>query len=133
MSYNILFTGALFKGVAEAELEAAIRDAQKEIADYALYQWQMDMIGSFQNPSSPPRYESYANVHPRGTDLVVDDGYPGSGLAYGPWLEGLGSRNATSRFKGYFAMRRARNSVAQKSAQIADPIISKFTRKMNGV
>lgn len=29
-----------------------------------------------------------------------------SGVVYGPWLEGVGSRNNTSRFKGYATFRR---------------------------
>ncbi|TMC47636.1 MAG: hypothetical protein E6J20_19405 [Chloroflexi bacterium] len=124
--------GPLFTGVAEAELAATVTAVQREIAEYAEYQWQMNMTASFQHPSDPPRYQSHVNVHPRGSDLVVDDGYPGSGLLYGPWLEGVGSRNATSRFKGYFALRRAASSVAQKTAAIAAPIISAFTRKANG-
>lgn len=126
-------SGPLFNGVAEAELAAAVEAVQRETADYAKFQWQMNMIESFQHPSSPPRYESHANIHPRGTDLVVDDGYPGSGLLYGPWLEGVGSRNATTRFKGYFAMRRAAQKVQRMTTAIAEPIISAFTRKANGV
>jgi len=68
----------------------------------------------------------------RGSDLVVNDGWPGSGLVYGPWLEGVGSRNATTRFKGYFSMRKAANSVAAKAKAIAQPVIDTFTRKANG-
>jgi len=29
-----------------------------------------------------------------------------NGVIYGPWLEGVGSRNATTRFKGYANYRR---------------------------
>lgn len=129
---RVATSGPLFNGVAEAELATAVEAVKRELAEYAEFQWQMNMTESFQNPSSPPRYQSHVNVHPRGSDLVVDDGYPGSGLLYGPWLEGVGSRNATSRFKGYFALRRAANSVSQKTAAIAAPIISAFTRKANG-
>lgn len=125
--------GPLFSGVAEAELAAAVLAVQKEVASYAEFQWQMNMTESFQNPSDPPRYQSHVNVMRRGGDLVVNDGYPGSGLAYGPWLEGVGSRNATTRFKGYFALRRAANSVAQKTAAISKPIVDAFIRKANGV
>ena len=135
MAYTIRVSehGPLFNGVAEAELAAAVEDVQRELADYAEHQWQMNMTESFQHPSEPPRYQSHVNVLKRGSDLVVNDGYPGSGLLYGPWLEGVGSRNATSRFKGYFAMRRAANYVQNRATAIAAPIISAFTRKTNGV
>ena len=44
------------------------------------------------------------NVHGTVQDLHgrIDDG----GVIYGPWLEGTGSRNQTTRFKGYASFRR---------------------------
>lgn len=133
MTSTITLRGPLFSGVAERDLELAIASVQREVASYAEFQWQMNMTQSFQNPSNPPRYQSKINVMRREQDLVVNDGWPGSGLAYGPWLEGVGTRNATTRFKGYFAMRRAANSVAQKVGAIAKPIIDVFLMKANGM
>lgn len=133
MAFSITFSGALFTGVAEAELATAEAAVQREIAEYAEYQWQMNMTESFQNPSDPPRYQSHVNILQRGGDLVVNDGWPGSGLQYGPWLEGLGSRNATSSFKGYRSMGRAAASVNQQVNAIAKPIIDKFIAAANGV
>lgn len=123
--------GPLFNGVAIHQLDLAFAAVQREVASYAEYQWQMNMTDSFQN--SIGRYQSKVNIAKRGLDLVVNDGYPGSGVLYGPWLEGVGSRNKTTRFKGYFALRRARNSVAQKTAAIAEPIIRAFIARANGV
>ena len=131
MPYNVHLHGPLFDGVAARESDVAYEAVQKEVASYAEYQWQMNMDASFQNPTGA--YQSHVNILRRDTDLVVNDGYPGSGLLYGPWLEGVGSRNQTTRFKGYFAMRRARNSVAQKVTAIAKPIIDAFIAKANGV
>lgn len=129
---RVATSGPLFTGVAEAELATAVAAVQREVAEYAEFQWQMNMTEDFQHPSEPPRYQSHVNILKRETDLVVNDGYPGSGLLYGPWLEGVGSRNATTRFKGYFALRRAANSVQAKTSAIAKPIIDAFIRKANG-
>jgi hypothetical protein len=133
MGAVVTVTGPLFTGQVDAWLDAALTDAVKEVADYAEYQWQMNMINSFVNPSSPPRYQSEANVAKRGSDLVVNDGYPGSGLLYGPWLEGVGSRNATSRFKGYSSMRRATATVDRMTAAIIKPVFDAFTARANGL
>lgn len=130
LSIKTRTTGPLFDGVAKKELAAAVLQVQKEVADYALFQWQLNLEGSLQNPTG--RYQQQLNVLRRGPDLVVNDGWPGSGLVYGPWLEGVGSRNQTTRFKGYFALRQARNSVGQKVAAIARPIIDKFLIKAGG-
>src|ERR1700726_92998 len=110
MANSIRISGPLFDGVAKKELAVALAAVQKEVASYAEYQWQMNMSDSFQNPTGS--YQSHVNTMRREADLVVNDGWPGSGLVYGPWLEGVGSRNQTTRFKGYFALRRAANSVA---------------------
>ena len=132
MAFNITYRGALFTGVAEAELAVAEAAVQREIAEYAEYQWQMNMTESFQNPSDPPKYQSHVNILQREADLVVNDGWPGSGLQYGPWLEGVGSRNATSSFKGYRSMGRAAASVNRQVDAIAKPIIDKFIAAANG-
>jgi hypothetical protein len=131
MGSTINIHGPLFDGVAAKELKTAVLAVQKEVADYALFQWQLNLEGSLQNPTGA--YQSQLNVLRRGPDLVVNDGWPGSGLVYGPWLEGVGTRNKSTRFKGYFALRRAANSVAQKVTVIAQPIIDKFIVKANGV
>jgi hypothetical protein len=129
-SIHVVARGPLFDGVAKHELPAAVAAVQHEVASYAEYQWQANMYGSFQNATG--RYQSHVNIAQRGPDLVVSDGYPGSGLLYGPWLEGVGTRNKTTRFKGYFALRRARNSVAQKVPAIAAPVMRAFTARANG-
>ena len=49
-----------------------------------------------------------------------------SKVVYGPWLEGTGSRNATTRFKGYAAFRRAR----QELERIKTGIIQRRLRRL---
>jgi len=128
---HVATKGPLFDGVAKRELGLAVAAVQREVASYAEFQWQMNMTDSFQNATG--HYQSKVNIARRGLDLVVSDGYPGSGVLYGPWLEGVGTRNETTRFKGYFALRRAAQSVALKAAAIAEPVIRAFIARANGV
>ena len=51
----------------------------------------------------------------------IDD----SGVVYGPWLEGVGSRNATTRFKGYSSFRRT----AQKMEELAPEIATRHVQQ----
>jgi hypothetical protein len=120
-------TGPLFDGIAEIEAKALAAAVQREIAEYAEFQWQMNMTEAFQHPTG--YYQSRVNIARSEASLSVNDG----GVIYGPWLEGVGSRNETTRFKGYFSARRAANSVAQKSMAIALPLIEAFVAKANGV
>lgn len=47
-----------------------------------------------------------------------------SNVAYGPWLEGVSSRNDSTRFKGYGIFRKTRD----KLAGIADGILNRYVR-----
>lgn len=62
----------------------------------------------FKNPTG--YYESQVRIEqgPRGP-FLTDGGE--AGPVYGPWLEGVGSRNHTTRFKGYHAFRKAHHHV----------------------
>jgi hypothetical protein len=59
---------------------------------------------------------------------VVQDG----GVIYGPWLEGVGSRNRTTRFKGYFTFRRTTAQLNVRATPIAEELLhGKYLREMN--
>ncbi len=53
------------------------------------------------------------------------------GLVYGPWLEGTGSRNKTSRFKGYRIWRSAVSRINARAVSIGQPIIARWLGRMN--
>jgi len=78
-----------------------------------------------QNPTG--YYESNISVDRRTTYRGVTD----SGVVYGGWLEGVSSRNATSRFKGYRTFRIVKQGLAQDKNQIAEPIVRKFIQEMS--
>lgn len=54
-------------------------------------------------------------------------------ILYGYWLEGVGSQNATSRFKGYWAYRETFIELDARSTEILQPLIEKMIREMGGV
>lgn len=60
----------------------------------------------FKHPT--PYYETQVVVDRASKQRVIHD----SGVIYGPWLAGVGSRNATSRFKGYAHWRRTKAYLA---------------------
>lgn len=67
------------------------------------------------------RLEEGVTARPVGADFIVDDG----GVIYGPWIEGLGSRNRTSRFKGYATYRRVTQALNQRAAQTVAKAIAR--------
>jgi hypothetical protein len=51
-------------------------------------------------------------------------------VIYGPWLEGTGSRNATTRFKGYASFRRAAQVTRSRVRHIAGGVVSQYIKRM---
>jgi hypothetical protein len=52
------------------------------------------------------------------------------GVVYGPWLEGVSSRNNSSRFKGYHTFRMVLQEMDKKSEEIAENTIAEAVRKL---
>ena len=55
-----------------------------------------------------------------------------SNVVYGPWLEGVSSRNQRSRFKGYHMFRNARQTVQRIAKGVANKRIAEAVRKLGG-
>jgi len=54
-----------------------------------------------------------------------------SNVVYGPWLEGVSSRNATTRFKGYASFRRTAQWLEKNRVKpIATKHVNAFMRKL---
>src|SRR3546814_20243239 len=62
-----------------------------------------------------------------GSPEVWDGGM--AGPRYGPWLEGVGSRNNTTRFKGYHAFRKAADALDRRIEDMGDRIFRLHYRK----
>jgi hypothetical protein len=117
--------GALFDGRAERELDIAIRHLVATVADQASADVHQNADTSFRDPT--PYYETQLHRFEQGRQQLVGD----RGVVYGPWLEGDGSRNRTTRFKGYRLWRRARQSAEKAVPRLARPILARFYSKAN--
>lgn len=60
------------------------------------------------------------------TDLVVTTDL----ATYGPWLEGTGSRNETTRFKGYHGFRMAGQAIERDAQALADDAFAPYLERM---
>lgn len=129
-SIEIDTSGPLFNGHAADDLAKMAEECQREVAKAAEDTWQSYMDSSFRHPTG--RYQSNVNIAKRDKDLVVNDGWPESRLPYGPWLEGIGSRNSpVTRFPGYHALKRAADTVSRDVDGICQPIVDKYVAEAN--
>lgn len=124
---SISVHGPLFDGTAQTIIGRAIDDCQRQMAKTAEEVWHGYMDASFREQTG--FYQSHVNVAQRGRDLVVND----RGVIYGFWLEGIGSRNfPKTRFKGYFAARRATQHATSMVPEECQPIIDRAVHEING-
>ena len=54
-----------------------------------------------------------------------------SNVIYGPWLEGVGSRNQTTRFKGYHMFRQAKGELERKIPGIVNRRVAQAVGRLN--
>lgn len=126
---DMRLSGPVFDGMAERERQRFINDAVYEVAEegWRMVRWDFDVV--HKRPSRPPYARSRVKVdHGPGPHSTIGDG----GLIYGPWLEGTGSRNRSSRFKGYWTFRRVAWVLDGIAGDIARRVLPAYVRRMNG-
>jgi len=127
--FTVRVSGPFFDVRASRLIDQMCTEMQQEVAHLALDQWQLNAETTFKEPTG--RYQEHMQVAKRDGADVVTDGWPASGLQYGPWLEGLGSRNRTTRFKGYWNLKRAYEYALSNWQAVAQPIVDKWMVKLN--
>lgn len=100
------------------------KEAEVAVAEYALWRVKAYNANDFKNPTG--HYRSRLHIVRRGVVEVND-----SGTIYGPWLEGTGSRNRTTRFKGYWHWRRTRQDVERQAGRIVQRVVSRRLRDIS--
>lgn len=146
MSDYVRVSGPLFDGRAEEALDRGVKDIRRKLADKgeqlareafssSIRDDHGHFLGSitaieesraFTTTSGRKSYTMEVNVDPATESAVTTD------LAtYGPWLEGTGSRNETTRFKGYHGFRRAGQELDRQATEIADDAMRPSVEEMN--
>jgi hypothetical protein len=117
---KIEYKGPLFDGRGKLILERFERDAEQEIAQDVNRRVHSMFARFFKHQTG--RYASTVQERRRGDGITVGD----SGLVYGPWLEGVSSKNATTRFKGYHSFKKTFELEEHKAVRTAEVL---FARK----
>lgn len=124
---TITLRGPIFDGRAEQAARELTGEILDRVAGHAMEGVQHNLDTSLRHPT--PYYETQINVRSTAAEArVVND----RGVVYGPWLEGTGSRNRTTRFKGYASFRRARDRTQRAVPGIAGNLIRKYRARMGG-
>jgi hypothetical protein len=113
-------SGPMFEGSFASEMQRMTQEMDQKIGDDVVDAILARLGQVLQNPTG--YYESQIKAHPEGEVVVVDD----SGVIYGPWLEGVGSRNASTSFKGYSTFRTVAAEEQARVPSLADSIVTKY-------
>jgi hypothetical protein len=124
-TFEVRTTGPLFNGEMRRELTVELKKLEVEISEEGLHLVKETLGNSMQHPTG--NYMSHLTTTTEDLHQVVTDG----GIIYGPWLEGVSSRNESTRFKGYAAFRKATQRLQQTAIEKANQIIGRFTERMN--
>lgn len=126
MSEDVITSGPLFDGRAEHEIEDYTVHVKEKLAQVT-HDAILNRLGEVIRVNHGV-YESRIHIERQVDDLVVTD-YP---IVYGPWLEGVGSRNSPkTRFPGYFTFRIISQEMDARAQEIADREIKPYIAEMN--
>jgi hypothetical protein len=119
--------GPWFDARRDRIIHAAMRDAEDAVGREAYNRVQVRLRQVLRHPTG--YYQSRIVTERRDGGVVVDGG-PGR-VIYGPWLEGVGSRNfPVTRFRGYFTFRTVAQQLRADAAGIAERAMAPRLREL---
>ena len=127
-----LFTGPKSKvrGPMEAAVRELVGDGESKLAKIlsprpsGVY---LSVAQAGRN-ASKGNYRGNLSTQFKGLHGTITDG----GVVYGPWLEGLSSRNRTTRFEGYMSFRKVAQFLQRNALKVVQSHINKMVRNLGG-
>jgi hypothetical protein len=128
LGIDVELTGPLFAGPITPKVERAIDATLQELIEKG-----EQRLGQILQPRPAGVYLSvqeagkgkaskghyrrniHGEVKPDHSALITD-----GGVVYGPWLEGVSSRNEVTRFKGYSSFRKTAQWLEQQAPAVAE-------------
>lgn len=123
---EVRFSGPLFEGDPRAHVRSFLAQACQAVADEGADLVVLECKRVFREPT--PYFwlqVTTERVH-NSQDVAVND----QDVIYGPWLEGTGSRNRTTRFKGYSMFRRTTHLLRRKAPAIVTAVLDGYLRRL---
>lgn len=124
---TVRFEGPLFDGRAQGVLDTIVFDVSDSLGREGKRRVLQGLDHTLRKPSG--HYRSRIQLYgPVAGQARVHD----SRVIYGPWLEGTGSRNRTTRFKGYRNFRNATQQLQTAAKPLAENVIARHIGRMGG-
>lgn len=121
MGVVIVRTGPMFDGRARRQTDLACQDISRRVAVLGASMARATMHTTFKNETPYYRLQNEARPDPPGW-MIWD-----RNVIYGPWLEGIGSRNyPVTRFRGYGIYRRTTQQLDRRAGVIASYTLREY-------
>lgn len=123
--FGIRSEGPVFDGRAAVAARQYCEEIEQVIAEVGVHKVRVRFASFVKHPTG--YYDSKITAGPVfGGRWGVHD----SGVVYGPWLAGVGSRNKTSRFKGYPHWQLASLDLRADANDIAEFVLQRYLPRM---
>lgn len=121
-SIDVTLNGPLFDGELERRIARGVEEARHQVGDRAADQVRARFNRVLRHPTG--RLRSQVQVAYEGDRARVTNG----NVIYRFWIEGVGSRNRTTRFKGYRTFRLITQLVRREAPAAAARAIARAIR-----
>jgi hypothetical protein len=119
-------SGPLFDGNVDRIMESICAKVTEEVAQQGYDRVQQRLHQVLRHPTGYLQSRIKTDrISP--TRASINNGR----LVYGPWIEGTGSRNRTTRFKGYHTFRIVTQDLDAVAGEIAAKIIAREIGRLN--
>lgn len=126
MAVKVTFSGPAFDGRGQQVMNDIVEATTIAIGQHGEREVHANLRGSLRNPTGA--YQQRITLYTSAGRGQVHDRQG----VYGPWLEGTGSRNKTTRFKGYASFRRATQQLDRQAKEITERVIREHLAKLGG-
>jgi hypothetical protein len=126
MADDVTYSGPFFDARYDEAMRRLIAQVEADIADHGR-DIVRDALGTSIRVDGPGYAARHVATTTEGDRQIVD-----TNALYGPWLEGIGSRNAPrTRFPGYAAFRRSVQKVQERADAYAEPALARFVEEVD--
>lgn len=125
-SISVKATGPFFDGRAVKAVKEYLLIATGAVAGEGVNLVRASGRHDYKHPTGYYESEVQTDMAEPDSTVVWD-----SDVIYGPWLEGLSSRNQSTRFKGYATFRKMTPVLAKRAGPIAYRMLDRYVARMN--
>lgn len=127
---DVTFHGPVFDdAVWDAGSRHYQADMTMDVADQGVRDIRLTEARTFKHPTGWYESHTRAQEQPFSTAIIND-----SDIVYGPWLEGIGSRNfPVTRFRGYHIYYKEWRRLDESVKQVVQPTTRRFIEEMNAL